>query len=116
MAAQRRSGSAHSRGRTAGIVGALVGLVAAGAAVGVTASRAAGRRVRAGEVARPRLGKATDAELRQDDPLGGAAWAADRTALVQADEGTDDAGGAPAGVGASGPSRRRHQTAPAEPT
>jgi pimeloyl-ACP methyl ester carboxylesterase len=87
MAAQRRSGSAHSRGRTAGIVGALVGLVAAGAAVGVTASRTAGRRVGAGEVARPRLGKATDAELRQDDPLGGAARAADRTALVQADDG-----------------------------
>ena len=87
MAAPRRSGSGHSRGRTAGIVGALVGLVAAGAAVGVTASRAAGRRVRAGEVDRPRLGKATDAELRQDDPLGGAAWAADRTALVQADDG-----------------------------
>ena len=82
-----RSTGKHSRSRT-GLVGALVGLAAAGAAVGVTAaSRAAGRRVRAGEVARPRLGKATDAELRLDDPLGGAARAADRTALVQADDG-----------------------------
>ena len=85
--AHPRSGAKHSRSRT-GLVGALVGLAAAGAAVGVTAaSRAAGRRVRAGEVARPRLGRATDAELRLDDPLGGSARAADRTALVQADDG-----------------------------
>jgi len=87
MAHPPRTGSKHPRGRTAGIVGALVGLAAAGTAVGVTVSRAAGRRVRAGEVARPRLGKATDAELRRDDPLGGAARAADRTALVQTDDG-----------------------------
>ena len=82
-----RSTGKHSRSRTAGLVGALVGLAAAGTAVGVSVSRAAGRRVKAGEVARPRLGKATDAELRLDDPLGGAARAADRTALVQADDG-----------------------------
>jgi pimeloyl-ACP methyl ester carboxylesterase len=87
MAHRRRSGHQRSRSRTAGLVGALVGLAAAGTAVGVSVSRAAGRRVRAGEVARPRLGRATDAELRLDDPLGGAARAADRTALVQADDG-----------------------------
>jgi pimeloyl-ACP methyl ester carboxylesterase len=86
MASHPRRAGQH-RGRTAGLVGALVGLAAAGTAVGVSVSRAAGRRVRAGEVARPRLGKATDAELRLDDPLGGAARAADRTALVQADDG-----------------------------
>ncbi|MCW2699739.1 MAG: hypothetical protein JWQ45_1274 [Blastococcus sp.] len=87
MAAHGRPARPHSRGRTAGILGALVGLAAAGAAVGVSASRAAGRRVSAGQVARPRLGKATDAELRQDDPLGGSARSADRTALVQTDDG-----------------------------
>jgi pimeloyl-ACP methyl ester carboxylesterase len=82
-----RSTGKHSRSRTAGLVGALVGLAAAGTAVGVSVSRVAGRRVRAGEVARPRLGRATDAELRLDDPLGAAARPADRTALVQADDG-----------------------------
>jgi pimeloyl-ACP methyl ester carboxylesterase len=78
-----------SRGRTAGVVGALVGLAAAGTAVGVTVARVAGRRVRAAE-----LGPAAEAAqeraaalLRADDPLGTAARAADRTALVQADDG-----------------------------
>jgi pimeloyl-ACP methyl ester carboxylesterase len=73
-----------SKGQAAGIVGALVGLAAAGTAVGVAASRVATRR---------RLGPpppdATEsrAELREDDPLGPAARRADRTALVQADDG-----------------------------
>jgi pimeloyl-ACP methyl ester carboxylesterase len=70
-------------------VGAVVGLAAAGTAVGVAVSRIAGRRVRAaepgpaGEIA-PEL---TAAQLREDDPLGGESRAADRTALVQADDG-----------------------------
>ena len=79
----------HSRGHTAGIVGAVVGLAAAGTAVGVAVTRIAGRRVRAAD-----LGPAADvareasaAQLRHDDPLGAAARAADRTALVQADDG-----------------------------
>jgi pimeloyl-ACP methyl ester carboxylesterase len=79
----------HSRGHSAGIVGAVVGLAAAGTAVGVAVSRIAGRRVRAAQ-----LGNAADvapeltaAQLREDDPLGAAARAADRTALVQADDG-----------------------------
>jgi pimeloyl-ACP methyl ester carboxylesterase len=73
----------------AGIVGAVLGLAAAGTAVGVAVSRAAARRVGA-----ERLGSAaglppgrTDAELREDDPLGAASRPADRTALVQADDG-----------------------------
>jgi pimeloyl-ACP methyl ester carboxylesterase len=79
----------HSRGRVAGVVGAVVGLAAAGTAVGVAVTRIAGRRVRAAE-----LGPAGDvaaamaaAELREDDPLGAASRTADRTALVQADDG-----------------------------
>jgi pimeloyl-ACP methyl ester carboxylesterase len=79
----------HPRGHSAGIVGAVVGLAAAGTAVGVAISRIAGRRVRAAQ-----LGNAADvapeltaAQLREDDPLGAAARAADRTALVQADDG-----------------------------
>jgi pimeloyl-ACP methyl ester carboxylesterase len=88
----RRSTSSpakHSRGRVAGVVGAVLGLAAAGTAVGVAVTRIAGRRVRAAE-----LGPAGDvaaamaaAELREDDPLGAASRTADRTALVQADDG-----------------------------
>ena len=87
MARGEKPKSAHSRGRTAGIVGALVGLAAAGTAAGVAVSRIAARRVRAEELAphavRPEL---TDAQLREDDPLGAAARPADRTALVRADD------------------------------
>jgi len=88
----RRSTSSpakHSRGRVAGVVGAVLGLAAAGTAVGVAVTRIAGRRVRAAE-----LGPAGDvaaamaaAQLREDDPLGAASRTADRTALVQADDG-----------------------------
>jgi pimeloyl-ACP methyl ester carboxylesterase len=88
----RRSTSSpakHSRGRVAGVVGAVVGLAAAGTAVGVAVTRIAGRRVHAAE-----LGPAGDvaaamaaAALREDDPLGAASRTADRTALVQADDG-----------------------------
>jgi pimeloyl-ACP methyl ester carboxylesterase len=83
---------ALSRHPAAGIAGAVVGLAAAGTAVGVAVSRIAARRVRAAG-----LGPAgqhvdlaaelTAAELREDDPLGGASRAADRTALVQTDDG-----------------------------
>jgi pimeloyl-ACP methyl ester carboxylesterase len=89
MARFTRPPSRHSRGHTAGIVGALLGLAAAGTAAGVAVTRVAGRRVRAAE-----LGPAADvapeltpAQLREDDPLGSAARAADRTALVPADDG-----------------------------
>lgn len=82
----RGGGHAHSR---AGIVGAVLGLAAAGAAVGVAVSRAAARRVGA-----ERLGSAaglpsgaSDAELREDDPLGPRSRRADRTAHVAADDG-----------------------------
>jgi pimeloyl-ACP methyl ester carboxylesterase len=78
----------HPRARTAGIIGGLVGLVAAGTAVGVGVSRAARRRVRAAELGpAAALPEPTDAELRDDDPLGAASRPADRTALVQADDG-----------------------------
>jgi pimeloyl-ACP methyl ester carboxylesterase len=79
----------HSRGHVAGIVGAVVGLAAAGTAVGVAVTRIAGRRVRAGELGPVGdvAAAMADARLREDDPLGAAARAADRTALVQADDG-----------------------------
>jgi pimeloyl-ACP methyl ester carboxylesterase len=79
----------HSRGHTAGIVGAVVGLAAAGTAVGVAVTRIAGRRVCAADVgpASDVAREASAAQLRQDDPLGAAARVADRTALVQADDG-----------------------------
>jgi pimeloyl-ACP methyl ester carboxylesterase len=84
-----RSGSQQSRGHTAGIVGAVVGLAAAGTAVGVAVTRIAGRRVRAADLGAPADGarELSAAQLRRDDPLGGAARAADRTALVQTDDG-----------------------------
>jgi pimeloyl-ACP methyl ester carboxylesterase len=77
----------HGRAHAVGVVGALVGLAAAGAAVGVTVSQIAARRVRAGELPIGRSSDLSAAELREDDPLGAAARAADRTALVQADDG-----------------------------
>jgi pimeloyl-ACP methyl ester carboxylesterase len=75
----------HSRGHTAGVVGAVLGLVAAGTAAGVAVSRVATRRVRAAELSGGKQRR--DALLREDDPLGGASRPADRTALVQADDG-----------------------------
>ena len=77
--------SSPSSHRTAGIIGTVVGLAAAGTAIGVAVSRIASRRVQAAERA-PGFGEA-QAELRHDDPLGGASRPADRTALVQADDG-----------------------------
>jgi pimeloyl-ACP methyl ester carboxylesterase len=80
--------------RTAGLIGAAVGLAAAGTAVGVAVTRTATSRVRANQLA----GQAGDSghravadvpvgELRESDPLGAASRAADRTALVQAEDG-----------------------------
>jgi pimeloyl-ACP methyl ester carboxylesterase len=77
----------RSRGHVARILGAVVGLAAAGTAVGVTVSRVAARRVAAGQRPLPPESEVSDAELRQEDPLGGAARPADRTANVAADDG-----------------------------
>ena len=78
---------AVSRHPRAGIAGALVGLAAAGTAAGVAVSRMAGRRVRAEELGAARLPDRTDAQLREDDPLGLASRTADRSAVVQTDDG-----------------------------
>jgi pimeloyl-ACP methyl ester carboxylesterase len=75
----------HSRGHSAGVIGAVIGLAAAGTAAGVAVSRVAARRVRAAEISGGK--QLADARLREDDPLGGASRAADRTALVQAEDG-----------------------------
>jgi pimeloyl-ACP methyl ester carboxylesterase len=83
-ASRPKAAAASSRGHTVGVVGALLGLAAAGTAAGVAVSRVAARRVRAAELGGKEL---ADARLREDDPLGGSARAADRTALVQADDG-----------------------------
>ncbi len=84
----RASGSsAHPhRARNVGILGAVVGLAAAGAAVGLHAARIAARRVQAGQYG-PAGSTRPSAELRENDPLGAAAHPADRTALVTADDG-----------------------------
>jgi pimeloyl-ACP methyl ester carboxylesterase len=77
-------------GRVAGIAGAVLGLAAAGTAVGMAVTRAAAaRRVRGEEHRagiRP-IGRRRAQDLRDDDPLGLAAREADRSALVQADDG-----------------------------
>jgi pimeloyl-ACP methyl ester carboxylesterase len=86
-----RSGVAGALERhpAVGVAGAVVGLAAAATAVGVAVARIATRRVRADRVsptgALPE--GASDAELREDDPLGAASRRADRTALVQAEDG-----------------------------
>jgi pimeloyl-ACP methyl ester carboxylesterase len=70
----------------AGVVGGLVGLAAAGTAAGVAVSRRG--RGRAPELSQALPGpEVTEAEFRADDPLGPGGRAADRTALVQADDG-----------------------------
>jgi pimeloyl-ACP methyl ester carboxylesterase len=83
----RSARPAHPRAHTAGVIGAVVGLAAAGTAAGVALSRIAARRVRAGDLTSPPGRPQTAAQLREDDPLGAAARAADRTALVQTDDG-----------------------------
>jgi pimeloyl-ACP methyl ester carboxylesterase len=83
------SAGRHPSARSVGILGALVGLAAAGTAAGVAVSRMAARRVLAGEIGMPAdvRPEATSAALRRDDPLGTAGRDADRTALVLADDG-----------------------------
>jgi len=86
----------HPQPRTVGLVGGLLGLAAAGTAVGVAATRAASSRVRAdkvgpvpGALPLPRT-DITDmpAEVqRAEDPLGGRSRPADRTALVHTTDG-----------------------------
>src|SRR3954447_9115751 len=84
---RRGLAGAVSRHPRAGIAGALVGLAAAGTAAGGAGTRMAGRRVRAEELAAARLPDRTDVQLREDDPLGLASRPADRSAVVQTDDG-----------------------------
>lgn len=74
------------RARNVGIAGAVVGLAAAGTAIGFSVAKAAARRVQAGQFG-PAGSTQSAAELRATDPLGRAAHPADRTALVAADDG-----------------------------
>jgi pimeloyl-ACP methyl ester carboxylesterase len=85
----RASVKPHVPHSTAGLLGAVAGLAAAGTAVGVAVHRAAVRRVGAERVgsAAGLPADATDAELRDEDPLGPASRRADRTAQVRADDG-----------------------------
>ena len=87
------TGAEHNLGRTAGIIGAAVGLAAAGTAVGVAVTRSATSRVREAQLAGQAgddgraVGDVPARELRQQDPLGEDSRTADRTALVQTDDG-----------------------------
>lgn len=83
--ARTRPATGH-RKRNAGILGAVVGLAAASTAVGLGLTRAAARRLQAGEFG-PAGSTRPAAELRHEDPLGRAAHPADRMALVQTDDG-----------------------------
>jgi pimeloyl-ACP methyl ester carboxylesterase len=85
-ATQRRGLIGAISRHPAALTGAVVGLAAAGTAVGVAASRMAARRVREGELG-PVADRLPAAELRELDPLGPAAREADRTAVVQASDG-----------------------------
>jgi pimeloyl-ACP methyl ester carboxylesterase len=94
MAASKRPSKApakpaHGPHSTVGIVGAVAGLAAAGTAVGVAVHRHAARRVDAERVgsAAGLPAEASDAQLREEDPLGPASRRADRSALVEADDG-----------------------------
>ena len=82
----RRQPAKDHRKRNAGIAGAVVGLAAAGTAVGLAVTRAAARRVQAGQFG-PAGSTRSAADLRHVDPLGAAAYPADRTALVNTDDG-----------------------------
>ncbi|HYH26691.1 MAG TPA: alpha/beta hydrolase [Blastococcus sp.] len=89
MARDAKPARKHPKAHAAGLIGGLLGLAAAGTAVGVAVSRIATRRVRAAE-----LGPAaelpeslTAGQLRQVDPLGIESRPADRSTLVRADDG-----------------------------
>ncbi|HEV7188854.1 MAG TPA: alpha/beta hydrolase [Blastococcus sp.] len=83
----RRAGVTGAISRhPAGVVGGLLGLAAAGAAAGVAVSRRG--RGPAPELSEGLPGRElTEAEFLAEDPLGPRGRAADRTALVQADDG-----------------------------
>ncbi|WP_369139604.1 alpha/beta fold hydrolase [Modestobacter versicolor] len=92
MARSAHPSGQHHLGRTAGLIGAAVGLAAAGTAIGVAVTRSATSAVRAnqlaGEVGDGRqVADVPAGELRQEDPLGAASRTADRTALVRTDDG-----------------------------
>ncbi len=77
----------HPSAHTVGVLGAVVGLAAAGTAAGVALTRIARRRL---DVAGPRpadLAAVPAAELLSNDPLGPDARRADRTARVRAEDG-----------------------------
>ncbi|MGY2129896.1 alpha/beta fold hydrolase [Blastococcus sp. SYSU DS0617] len=85
--ARARQQHAHPAAHTVGVVGAVVGLAAAGTAAGVALTRIARRRLSV-EAPRPAdLAAVPEAELRASDPLGPDARRADRTALVRAADG-----------------------------
>jgi pimeloyl-ACP methyl ester carboxylesterase len=89
MARTPKKKPAHGKAHTAGVVGAVVGLAAAGTAAGVAISRIAARRVRAAQLgdAGELAAELVAAHLREEDPLGANARQADRSALVQTDDG-----------------------------
>lgn len=77
----------HPTAHAVGVVGALIGLAAAGTAAGVALTRIARRRL---DVAGPRpadLAAVPDAELLASDPLGAESRHADRVAQVRTDDG-----------------------------
>ena len=84
-----KSEPSHGKAHKVGVVGAVVGLAAAGTAAGVAISRIAARRVRAAELGDggALAAELVAAHLREDDPLGAATRHADRSAIVQADDG-----------------------------
>ena len=77
----------HPSAHTVGVVGAVVGLAAAGTAAGVALTRIARRRLDVGWPRAADLAEVPEAELRASDPLGPEARRADRTAFVRADDG-----------------------------
>ena len=74
-------------GKQVGLAGAVVGLAAAGTAIGVAVARSAASRVRAEERELPDVDATAPGRLRTEDPLGDARRDADRSALVRADDG-----------------------------
>ena len=74
-------------GRQVGLIGGVLGLAAAGTAVGIAVARSATNRVRAEDAGRPDVDTAPAGRLRAEDPLGDARRDPDRTALVQTDDG-----------------------------
>jgi pimeloyl-ACP methyl ester carboxylesterase len=78
-------------GKQVGLLGAAVGLAAAGTALGVavarTATRSAAGRVLAEQAGKPDVDTAPARQLRTEDPLGDARRDPDRTALVRTDDG-----------------------------